>query len=281
MYLTCNPGGVGHAWVKRLFVDKQYKDGENAEDYCFIPATVEDNRVLMKNSPQYVALLDMLPEDIRAAHRYGDWNALSGAYFPELRESIHRRNAVDIRGKTLYRAIDYGLDMLACLWIAVDENGCAEVYRELKEPGLIVSAACARILESTSQSENIALTFAPPDLRSRQKDSGRSLQELFALSGVPLTFASNSRTAGWLSLRERFRQDKPTLFISRSCPKLWHDLATIQHSKTDPNDCATEPHELTHLCDALRYFAVMRPFKTPRENAISSYERFMLGAMGW
>ena len=23
MYLTCNPGGVGHAWVKRLFVDRE------------------------------------------------------------------------------------------------------------------------------------------------------------------------------------------------------------------------------------------------------------------
>lgn len=28
IYYTCNPGGVGHAWVKRLFVDRQYKPGE-------------------------------------------------------------------------------------------------------------------------------------------------------------------------------------------------------------------------------------------------------------
>lgn len=43
MYLTCNPGGIGHLWVKRLFIDREYQDGEKASDYTFIPATVEDN----------------------------------------------------------------------------------------------------------------------------------------------------------------------------------------------------------------------------------------------
>lgn len=37
-YLTCNPGGVGHGWVKRLFIDRDYRQGEQAEDYTFIPA---------------------------------------------------------------------------------------------------------------------------------------------------------------------------------------------------------------------------------------------------
>ncbi len=54
MYLTCNPGGVGHRWVKRLFIDRDYiQDPDNPEgwedpgDYTFIPATVEDNKVLL------------------------------------------------------------------------------------------------------------------------------------------------------------------------------------------------------------------------------------------
>ena len=37
MYFTCNPGGVGHAWVKRLFIDRRYREGEREEDYVFIP----------------------------------------------------------------------------------------------------------------------------------------------------------------------------------------------------------------------------------------------------
>ena len=43
MYYTCNPGNVGHAWVKRLFLDCIYREGEHAEDYAFIPARVWDN----------------------------------------------------------------------------------------------------------------------------------------------------------------------------------------------------------------------------------------------
>ncbi len=50
-YLTCNPGGVGHHWVKRLFVDRNYKNSENPEDYTFIQARVYDNKQLMDNHP--------------------------------------------------------------------------------------------------------------------------------------------------------------------------------------------------------------------------------------
>ena len=47
IYLTCNPGGVGHAWVKRLFIDCDFRRGENAADYTFIQARVWDNAPLL------------------------------------------------------------------------------------------------------------------------------------------------------------------------------------------------------------------------------------------
>ena len=65
MYLTCNPGGVGHQWVKRLFIDKKYRENENPDDYCFIPAKWSDNKDLMEFSPAYRNMLDNLPENIR------------------------------------------------------------------------------------------------------------------------------------------------------------------------------------------------------------------------
>ena len=40
MYYTCNPGNVGHAWVKRLFIDRRYEDGEDPDDYFFIQSLV-------------------------------------------------------------------------------------------------------------------------------------------------------------------------------------------------------------------------------------------------
>ena len=63
MYLTCNPGGVGHVWVKRLFIDKDYNDKEEESDYVFIPALVYENEYIMKNDTDYVKALESLPED--------------------------------------------------------------------------------------------------------------------------------------------------------------------------------------------------------------------------
>ena len=36
MYYTCNPGGPGHSYIKRLFIDRRFQAGENPDDYVFI-----------------------------------------------------------------------------------------------------------------------------------------------------------------------------------------------------------------------------------------------------
>ncbi len=268
MYLTCNPGGIGHHWVKRLFVDKEYLPGENPKDYTFIPATVDDNPYLLEASPEYKQMLDLLPESIRRAHRDGDWNALAGTFFPEFtRESHSEKPFVRVPGEwKKYRAFDYGLDMLACLWIAVDFEGRCHVYREVQQPGLIVSEAAALINALTPPTERIEMTIAPPDMWNRQKDSGKSMAELFAQNGIGLIKAGNNRIQGWMALKELLKplqseKDKPGLVVSEDCPGLMRNLSMIQHDEKNPSDCATEPHDITHICDAIRYFAVTRTLR--------------------
>ncbi len=51
IYYTANPGGAGHEFIKRRFIDRKFKENENPEDYVFIPATVYDNKVLMEADP--------------------------------------------------------------------------------------------------------------------------------------------------------------------------------------------------------------------------------------
>lgn len=265
MYLTCNPGGVGHEWVKRLFVDREYQDGENPKDYCFIHATIDDNPQLMEASPEYKQMLDLLPEDVRRAWRYGDWNALAGTFFPEFRKESHVIEPfyrIPAEWKK-YRAFDYGLDMLACLWVAVDFEGRCYVYREVQQPGLIVSEAAKLMLSLTPEHEHIEFTIAPPDMWNRQKDSGKSMAELFAQNGVGVVRASNNRVQGWMALKEMLKpmkneQDKPGLLATSDCRWLIRNLQLIQHDEKNVSDCATEPHNITHICDAIRYFAITR-----------------------
>ena len=276
MYLTCNPGGVGHAWVKRLFIERDFNEaaGERARDYHFIQATVEDNPQLLQASPEYIQMLDLLPEDVRKAWRYGDWDALAGVFFPEFREETHVIEPfvrIPVEWKK-YRVFDYGLDMFACLWIAVGFNGRSYVYREVQQSGLIVSEAAALMHSLTPPEEFISATIAPPDMWNRQKDSGRTMAEIYMENGIGLLRASNNRVQGWAMVKEMLKPmksptDKPELLVCSNCRALIRNMKLLLHDDKNPSDCATEPHDITHNTDALRYFAVTRTLGAERAEA--------------
>lgn len=256
IYLTCNPGGIGHFWVKRLFVDRDYRGTENPDDYVFIPATVDDNKNINQD---YKDQLDLLPEDIRRAHRFGDWNALSGVYFSEFTDGLHTCKPFPIK-KTWkrYRAMDYGLDCFFCIWIAVDESGRCYVYRQFEQKNMVVSEAAKKQLELTRPDELIDFTVAPPDMWARSRETGKSQASIFAENGVGLLKADNNRQQGWYALKEllKLREDgKPGLVIFDTCGSLIDCIKCLMHDKTNPNDVSKTPHDITHGPDALRYFA--------------------------
>ena len=265
MYYTCNPGGVGHAWVKRLFIDRQYRGDETAEDYVFIPAKIYDNYVLMKNDPDYLKALKNLPEDLRRAHLDGDWDVYAGQYFTEFRRETHVVEPFRIPDHwRRYRAIDYGLDMLACYWAAFDEIGNAYIYREYCSSDLVVSEAAKAILSRTH--EDVVCTYAPSDLWGRTKDTGKAQAELFAANGLPLVKVRNSRIDGWMNVKEWLKPVRdgagntaPRLMMFDTCAELIRCLPLLQHDEHNPNDVATEPHDITHSPDALRYLLDGRP----------------------
>lgn len=259
VYLTCNPGGPGHNWVKRLFIDRKFKTGENPNDYVFIKATVDDNKDLMESNPDYIQQLELLPEDKRNAHRYGDWNALAGTYFSEFTDGVHTCRPFQIPKEwARYRAFDYGLDMFFCLWIAVDPEGRCYVYKHYARSDLVVSDAAIAVHENTTPDENISFTIAPPDMWSRQRETGKTQAAMFMESGLLLYKADNSRKQGWAALKEllKVREDgKPSLIIFSTCDNLIECMKCLMHDDNDPNDVSKRPHEITHGPDALRYFA--------------------------
>lgn len=268
MYFTCNPGGVGHAWVKRLFIDKDYKVTENPEDYIFIPSLVFENKYIMEKDPNYVKVLENLPEDRKQAMLYGNWDVFDGQFFREFNRNIHVIEPFEIPLEwNRYIAMDYGLDMFAVLFIAVDTKGKAYVYNEIHKSDLIVSDA-RQTLKSIMRNHKYKAIYAPPDLWNRNRDTGKSTAELFFEGGIDLTKASNDRKAGWLNVKEWLKIKKvkneqtgevyedSDIKIFSNCINLVRCLPQLQHDEKDPNDVATEPHEITHITDALRYFCV-------------------------
>lgn len=83
MYYTCNPGGKGHAYIKRLFIDKKYRDGENPDDYGFIQSLATDNTALMEYQPDYINQLESLPPKLKEAWLYGKWDIFEGQFFDD------------------------------------------------------------------------------------------------------------------------------------------------------------------------------------------------------
>lgn len=265
-YLTCNPGGVGHAWVKRLFVDRRYEPDENADDYSFIQATVKDNPVLLEKDPDYIRMLQALPEDKRRAWLDGDWSVMEGQFFPEFSERIHVCQPFEIpKHWNRYFGMDYGLDMFAGYWGAMSEDGHLYIYREVFQSGVIISDAAQMIHRMTGR-ENVLAYYAPPDVWGRAKMLGRDLPEIMGDYGVYPTQVSNNRVQGWLDMKEwlAVKEDgKPRLHIfAGRCPNLIQSIPYLQHSRRDPNDCDTEPHQYTHAPDALRYLIEGRPTRS-------------------
>ena len=278
---TCNPGGIGHSYVKEDYVDatnygsKTVKCKITGNRKVFIPATVYDNDVLMQNDPNYVKRLENLPENEKKAFLYGDWDIFEGQYFSEFRRDTHVIEPFEIpKHWNRHFVLDYGLDMLAGYWVAFDTWGKAYVYREAYKSDLIISDA-AKEIKTLENGDNIKLRYAPGDLYNRRQDTGKSAIDIFSENGLFFLKAVNNRVQGWLNLKEWFKLkktkdeqtgqevDKPDLLIFSNCVNLIRCIPQLQFCKKNPNDVATEPHEITHAPDALRYIFADRPPLTP------------------
>lgn len=258
---TTNPGGVGHMWVRERFIDPAapgvpFRD-EHGISKIFMPSLLGDNRFLSLKDPEYKKRLLALPEREKKALLFGDWNIFEGQYFDEFNEEKHVCRPFEIPSHwRKYRTVDYGLDRLACLWIALSPEGYVYVYRELCKSNLPIGEAAAAILEMTPEDEDIYATLAPPDLWGRSQESGKSKAGLFAERGINFTKSSNDRECGWLAIKELLAGDDPQLKIFSNCREIIKCLPALAIDKLRPSDCATEPHEITHAPDALRGFAI-------------------------
>lgn len=272
---STNPGGVGHSWVKKRFIDIGAPnvvheildaEGEVVGTREFIPSFVTDNVWLMEKDPNYIKRLKNLSEKEYQQLRFGNWDTFDGQFFDEWTREKHVVEPFEIpAGWRRYFAMDYGLDMLAGYWIAVDGFDNAYVYREIYQSNLVISAAAESI--KAMQGEDLPdECVAPPDLWNRRQDTGKSAAEIFAEHGILLHSVSNNREQGWLDLKEwlkirpdEFGKRSPKLRIFENCVNLIRTLPALVHDERKWNDVSDKVHEYTHAPDALRYWAASRP----------------------
>lgn len=266
---STNPGGIGHMWVKERFIDPAlpdtvFCDGESTR--IFLPSRIDDNIFLTEGDPDYKKRLLALPEAQKRALLFGDWNIFEGQYFPEFSTELHVIDPFPIPNEwRRYRTLDYGLDRLACLWLAISPEGDIYLYKELCASDLIISEAARAILERSGK-ESFYATLAPPDLWNRSQETGKSKALLFAENGLAFTKTGNDRETGWLAVKEllKIRENgTPRLRIFRQCTEIIRYLPMLQIDPAYPTDTLTEPHYITHAPDALRGFAITYTHPAP------------------
>lgn len=269
--LSTNPGGVGHMWAKNRFVDpappNTFFTVANKTKRIFIPSRVGDNPFV--NDDYRLNLESIEDEAKRKMLLDGDWDVADGAFFNEFSREMHVVEPFDVtkdKNVKLYRSIDYGLDMLACYWYAelppsrVNPHGSIFVYRERCFKDQTISDAAKLIHDATPANEHIICTYAPPDvLATRDRVTGRNQGDMFAQQGLILARANNDRKAGWKAIKELLKirdGGRPILKIFSTCPILIKHLPMLIHDDKNYEDVCTEPHNITHSPDSLRYFAI-------------------------
>lgn len=250
--LTFNPWVNSH-WTKKRFFDNTDPDAFT------LTTTYKCNEWLDDADRRLIENLEISNPDRYRVVGLGEYGIPGGAYFDEFRTDVHVMKPFVIpEDWRRYRVFDYGLDMLACYWVAVDSQGKAYVYKELYEKNLIISDASKRIKQMTGK-DKIYETIAPPDMRHRVSETGKSKQELFSDNGIWLTIANNERVTGWLNLKEWLKPYEAIdeegnkiisadLKIFSTCVNLIDSLQSIASDEKDPSDCATQPHDVTHAC---------------------------------
>ncbi len=249
-----NPGNIGHAWVKALWVDHTPPPGfdrpelYDANDYDFIRARITDNPIYA-NDAAYRRTLETLPEHLRRAFLDGDWNVFAGQYFDVFEIGRHTSRPEDIRLEPWWPrwiSIDWGFKHdSAVYWhcaVPANEPGGRSghapdashqsprivTYREFVQSGLSPRMLGQAIAERSGR-ERISEVFLSPDAfahRTSESSIAEQLGEVLTVNGLPRpTAADDDRIGGWQLMYQLLESD--AWVITDNCAKLIDGLPLL------------------------------------------------------
>lgn len=281
MFLTGNPGGIGHQFIKRLFVDKQYKEKEKPNDFLFIKAKIQDNPALLKVDPDYLNRLEALPEQQRRAYLEGDWNIFAGLAFSELSESVHLIEPFKLSSDVRYfGGYDYGFNHpFAFVLMALTQEKQVFIIDYIKARNKRPDEQANMILEKIKDLSHIYIS-AGTDIWSNREGKGtikKEMQEILRPRAT-LIKAYTNREDGVANLRKHIafvgtKTGEPKLKIFRNCIEVFNNIKEQQFDEKHPEDVikmnADENGEGgDDVFEATRYGLMQVINPLPKENII-------------
>lgn len=280
IYLTCNPGGISHSYIKRL-MEGHFIDGEDPSEYNFIQASLFDNKILMKNDPTYQKQLEALPPKLREAWLYGRWDVFEGSYFEEFRQSpdiekcheagietedaarMHRWTHViepfDIPADwNIERSYDFGYGKpFSVAWWAISPDDVAyrilELYGCTKTPNEGIKWSPSQQMEKIAEIEREHPWLKGKRIRGVadpaiwEGSHGISIAEEADKRGIWFEKGNNDRIAGWMQVRERMKFDEngfAKLYFFNNCKAIIRcmPLMMFDEHKVEDLDTTLEDH---------------------------------------
>lgn len=270
MYVSFNPGGVGHGYVKKTFVAPFITETE--AETRFFPSTYRDNPFINTEYRQY---LESLQGQLGAAWRDGDFDILAGQFFTEYRSDIHMIEPFLIPDDwKRICSLDYGYGSYSSVgWWAVSPKNELVRYRELYVSNHSYSDLAREFVSHTNTNEVIDHIVCDPAIWNKDghSDYGLSGAEIFEKTIKDITGktprlvrANNDRVAGWAVMREDLKvymgeDGRPSARIKvfNTCLD-WHRTIELQvHSERNPEDLDTDLED--HAMDETRYLCMDRP----------------------
>lgn len=263
MFLTGNPGGIGHQEVKRIFIDKHIHPDEDPNEYDFVQAFVQDNHQLMRNDPLYVKRLESLPDHLRRAYLLGDWNIFAGQAFPELARHVHVVPPFELPEPVRWFAgYDWGHEhpfAFVLCGMTTDRKIYVTGYLHAQHKNVDQQA---QMIKSLVGQKKVVVFLGQDAFANRGFPTiARQLQQ--ALPGLQLTKASIGRVHGVSVLREQIAyqnttKGEPNLKFFKNCEVVYDQVASMQYDEHNPEDAlkmdANDSGEGgDDLYDALRY----------------------------
>jgi len=284
IYSTTNPGGVGHGWYRKRFIEPWQRREET--ETRFIPARVTDNRW---NNPEYLRVLQGLSGWQRRAWLDDDWDIAAGQFFTMLRREVHVvEDFDDLRAREWFAALDYGfahytVALLGCtdgdgnLFVA-DEHA-ERLWLPQRHAGAIKAMLARHLVPVEGRSLRVERPETRPleisdlkrfvagaDVFSRQSD-GTTVAAQYARAGITLRCANTDRVNGWAEILQRFGDVegdiRPTLFLHKRCGRLIETLPALQHDPNRPEDVLKVDADEEGVggddaADALRYLVATK-----------------------
>lgn len=279
-----NPGGKGHFWYKRWFIERRFHldDGERAEDFEFLQAKLSDNVELMVRDPSYQRKLDRLPEPWRSWQRDGDFSAGAGTALPELERGLHLIPPFEIPEHwRCYGAFDWGYNHPFSFGIyAVNEDGVSFKVDTVTGRRMLPHEIADRVLGRLRDLKIGKLDYitAGHDAWAQRRAMGEqtpTIADTFAELGLPLLQANIDRKMGLQKLREvvSWKTTGPDqtpgdpmlrLFDTETNRRVFDVLETRVTDPDDPEDVLkTDADEWGEggddFYDETRYFVASRP----------------------